>query len=270
MDLRRVRQPNELPGIPRARGDGPCRSADADVVPMDSPRSRGWTPGSRAGEETRAGFPALAGMDPRPWWRGFRSRGIPRARGDGPGSGRRRRRWSRDSPRSRGWTVMVAAGLAPDVGFPALAGMDPRHICGSASWLGIPRARGDGPKTRVVGWLAWTDSPRSRGWTPPFVEDEPDDVGFPALAGMDPDGRQCAYIAEGIPRARGDGPGQEQLRGLTKTDSPRSRGWTLGFRFLRGLGFGFPALAGMDPRHRAGSRVDGRDSPRSRGWTRIA
>ena len=65
---------------------------------------------------------------------------------------------------------------------------------------------------------------------------------------MDPvDGVGSLYL-QGIPRARGDGPGVAYSVQVRAEDSPRSRGWTLG-RDLRGRArLGFPALAGMDLR----------------------
>ena len=70
--------------IPRARGDGPRPATRTAPPPADSPRSRGWTAALNALLSACRGFPALAGMDPRPRSRGHTPARIPRARGDGP------------------------------------------------------------------------------------------------------------------------------------------------------------------------------------------
>ena len=173
-------------GIPRARGDGPSPTCSACRRGTDSPRSRGWThvrwpPGDR-----ERGFPALAGMDLVNVCGGFRLRWIPRARGDGPGGVPRRRHGRPDSPRSRGWTVAPDPQGPAGRGFPALAGMDRARARAPAGRPGIPRARGDGPASGRRPCSAAPDSPRSRGWTPVLVHLQHREVGFPALAGMDP------------------------------------------------------------------------------------
>ena len=293
--------------IPRARGDGPSASPSATWSAADSPRSRGWTPLRRRDLLTVQGFPALAGMDP-PAGPGARppSR-IPRARGDGPPLYVDEPDPKKDSPRSRGWTQPLAGRGGRVMGFPALAGMDRRQRWVRERCVGIPRARGDGPKpSHLSRMIAW-DSPRSRGWTratgvgglggggfPALAGMDPGAPvsgcltnGFPALAGMDPDKRSGRAAVEGIPRARGDGPASGRRAEVVERDSPRSRGWTPPSRPARAQRLGFPALAGMDPRFppsrsvptgipRArgdGPRIAARlprpreDSPRSRGWT---
>ena len=273
----------------------------------DSPRSRGWTRFRRRIVCPGAGFPALAGMDPRGsrWQRnicriprargdgpslfggGPRSIGIPRARGDGPRLAASKPKPKPDSPRSRGWTRPWRTCNRCCKGFPALAGMDLDEWAADAELEWIPRARGDGPRSPVISRMLQADSPRSRGWTrfqfqvfsaekgfPRSRGWTPNDAppaatasGFPALAGMDPCDHDHGGAAPRIPRARGDGP-------ASVAAVPSRIG-------------GFPALAGMDPARprRPGpdlriprARGDGpgsrarrtrgsTDSPRSRGWT---
>ena len=252
------------PRIPRARGDGPWRLCEAVRIFRDSPRSRGWTPGPGRPADARTGFPALAGMDPRSACRPRRATWIPRARGDGPLTAGHWRDVGLDSPRSRGWTRRAAEAGRAVRGFPALAGMDPSERIHRTEAPGIPRARGDGPRDRAGDEEQAADSPRSRGWT---HEDGPlghSSLGFPALAGMDPIHGIYHTRSAWIPRARGDGPAALRKRAGLFGDSPRSRGWTrqVGV-FHRGV-FGFPALAGMDPRL-AYARHLPRRIPRARG-----
>ena len=203
-------------------------------------------------------------MDPSGCCGRRRSRGIPRARGDGPASGEPETAPATDSPRSRGWTRERARRRGDRQGFPALAGMDPHHepvACGEDR---IPRARGDGPREPQPGRTGGSDSPRSRGWTVKLDGRDRVNTGFPALAGMDPALRELCGRPARIPRARGDGPSGCPCWPCSRRDSPRSRGWTLIVCSLDADGKGFPALAGMDPSRRSRPRPP-TGIPRARG-----
>ena len=126
MDLAHGRAGRHDARIPRTRGDGPSCSAGAARGSADSPHPRGWTPGEGDQLPVHPGFPAPAGMDPRPRTRGHTCRRIPRTRGDGPGLNPRSVRDRTDSPHPRGWTLVGPAANAEALGFPAPAGMDPR------------------------------------------------------------------------------------------------------------------------------------------------
>ena len=193
--------------------------------------------------------------------------GLPRTRGDGPAPRERSAASSAASPHTRGWTRGVEG---PDVrrrGFPAHAGMDPRHA-------GFENRR------------PWA-SPHTRGWTlGPLLLGGPA-VGFPAHAGMDPRRSTRTSARRRLPRTRGDGPrcgAGDQVLGVA---SPHTRGWTRDLVGGRRDGAGFPAHAGMDPPRgapcRACSRLprtrgdgpsasnesseSGSASPHTRGWT---
>ena len=242
-----------------------------------------------AGQLPDAGFPALAGMDPRNAGGAPRARRIPRARGDGPSGALVSLSTSTDSPRSRGWTLNRLERAIHKRGFPALAGMDPQREAAHGSGSRIPRARGDGPRTRPARMRRRPDSPRSRGWTRGESGGQLLLAGFPALAGMDPTPGARGAFRHGIPRARGDGPWGGWLMRPSARDSPRSRGWTPAGPGHVSIDLGFPALAGMDladedpggrPARIPRARGDGPgrpgfwtetkpDSPRSRGWTRV-
>ena len=92
-------------GIPRTRGDGPAVWPRQVRTLADSPHTRGWTRRRSGVQRADDGFPAHAGMDPRP----ARSTST---------AGR---------------------------GFPAHAGMDPPTASPASSRTRIPRTRGDGP-----------------------------------------------------------------------------------------------------------------------------
>ena len=165
--------------------------------------------------------------------------------------------------------------------------MDPTRAPTKRYYIGLPRARGDGPFVTLISSDITAASPRSRGWTPSACLRASATGGFPALAGMDPRTRSPCRRGCRLPRARGDGPARALYNVISAGASPRSRGWTL-LRSSRVAQFlGFPALAGMDPvQCRRGppstwlprARGDGPcigfghvgvkpASPRSRGWT---
>ena len=166
MDPERRRRIQEERRLPRARGDGPAPRRATFAQFGASPRSRGWTRRVRAGSIRPSGFPALAGMDPASHPADVRTRGLPRARGDGPWAGPERPGGQEASPRSRGWTAFASIIASNAGGFPALAGMDLTMKSRSSARGGLPRARGDGPHYVHVAGRPRAASPRSRGWTP--------------------------------------------------------------------------------------------------------
>ena len=146
MDPRRPSNTWNGPGIPRTRGDGPAPFCGKNAENPDSPHPRGWTARCRGPGCAARGFPAPAGMDPGLAIRLVELCGIPRTRGDGPGTFLRRLPRAPDSPHPRG--------------FPAPAGMDPREPASGTPLRRIPRTRGDGPARATGGRSSPT---RTRG-----------------------------------------------------------------------------------------------------------
>ena len=66
MDPMRARVQPALRGLPRTRGDGPRVRYRGALAGSASPHTRGWTPFRRSHRSRPCGFPAHAGMDPRP------------------------------------------------------------------------------------------------------------------------------------------------------------------------------------------------------------
>ena len=264
MDLLRGQGESCGGGIPRTRGDGPEIHTELEGEYKDSPHARGWTLLARLLDRDDAGFPARAGMDPRPPSRTPPSAWIPRTRGDGPHRRPACRARTRDSPHARGWTRGRRTRAASRCGFPARAGMDPRLRGAEAGLRGIPRTRGDGPLSRSGSLAARSDSPHARGWTPFARVTTRATIGFPARAGMDPSARAWTLPVRWIPRTRGDGPAGWKCPACSQRDSPHARGWTQPPRQPRPPHRGFPARAGMDPVEDA--RPAGRRRiPRTRG-----
>ena len=196
----------------------------------------------------RVGFPAPAGMDPIEKGALTWPAGIPRTRGDGPPASCCASAKRSDSPHPRGWTPGRARCRKCLDGFPAPAGMDPRRTLPLRRRGWIPRTRGDGPVRERFEIRKAGDSPHPRGWTLAVVHRLRLPRGFPAPAGMDPSSTTGWRRRCGIPRTRGDGPGDGQDDSESARDSPHPRGWTPSTFFHRSDDDGFPAPAGMDPR----------------------
>ena len=173
--------------LPRTRGDGPGVWSRGCSALSASPHTRGWTPRDPALVVGDRGFPAHAGMDPRPGRPAAARAGLPRTRGDGPYIDPATGNPARASPHTRGWTRPRPADPRPGDGFPAHAGMDPLRGRSPPAGRWLPRTRGDGPSPTFGRAGIPTASPHTRGWTlqAHFVADYA--LGFPAHAGMDPE-----------------------------------------------------------------------------------
>ena len=173
---------------PHTRGwtrDGPGRLTTQPPVGAVSPHTRGWTPLHVDVPRADAGFPAHAGMDPAYGANGRGRDGFPRTRGDGPQCFELNTGARKVSPHTRGWTQLVLSGHPRLAGFPAHAGMDPRGLTWPCMRCGFPRTRGDGPRCHFAAVSSSRVSPHTRGWTPVSVRVQPQQLGFPAHAGMD-------------------------------------------------------------------------------------
>ena len=124
MDQRYLRAGALWMRFPRPRGDGPEPHDWPPCASRVSPPTRGWTPSSARGRRRKAGFPAHAGMDPRPATGSRSPRRFPRPRGDGPQCRLHTAARIKVSPPTRGWTVDPLYLLGLGDGFPAHAGMD--------------------------------------------------------------------------------------------------------------------------------------------------
>lgn len=88
----------------------------------------------------------------------------------------------------------------------------------------LPRARGDGPETRLGMSTNGVSAPRTRGW-PGYATDASDDAAVcPAHAGMAPFAASGQLSLRGLPRARGDGPLDERFGTTYRTVCPAHAG----------------------------------------------
>ena len=163
--------------------------------------------------------------------------------------------------------------------------MDPGCSIRPTRSRGLPRTRGDGPRSSAFKWLLAGAPPHTRGWTAVSPVGTRDLGGSPAHAGMDPSTQACAKCQTGgspahagmdpvatrvqcnrkwLPRTRGDGPGLGVRRDRDPGAPPHTRGWTHRAPEPGRGCLGSPAHAGMDPRpHR--ERESAARLPRTRG-----
>ena len=191
-------------GLPRARGDGPITVFRPAIDESSPPRTRGWTCRHPYLLSDRWVSPAHAGMDRTRTTGARRSRGLPRARGDGPWFPSEHHRAALSPPRTRGWTSRRLESRRRGHVSPAHAGMDLRGCTEGAEEPSLPRARGDGPVAVYRPAIDQESPPRTRGWTRRMRSCARRTPVSPAHAGMDL--RACGHTAAEscLPRARGD------------------------------------------------------------------
>ncbi len=115
----------------------------------------------------------------------------------------------------------------------------------SASYLGFPRPRGDGPSKLLEGVCCMTVPPPTRGWSLIYAEGAARGVGSPAHAGMVPRRGGDTMTKKRFPRPRGDGPWLPAFIGVVKSVPPPTRGWSPTPRCFVDVSNGSPAHAGM-------------------------
>ncbi len=193
--------------VPRASGDGPIIPARSRACCVCSPRERGWSCPSSCRTISWSVFPARAGMVRGRRGRRPRSRGVPRASGDGPDRPHHMKRHRLCSPRERGWSRLARHARDRELVFPARAGMVRGTPIDYDKLAGVPRASGDGPDPVLAHRQTDPCSPRERGWSRGGEDLEGVQGVFPARAGMVPCTGTRVRWAPSVPRASGDGPG---------------------------------------------------------------
>ena len=224
-------------------GSGPPRRSTTRL-----PRTRGDGPTSEAASPADCGgSPAHAGMDPACRTSSTRRSGLPRTRGDGPQIHVLQLGMEAAPPHTRGWTPVGASRRAWRRGSPAHAGMDRVLSDAPRVGTGLPRTRGDGPRSLESRRRRRAAPPHTRGWTPSSSSSFPSRIGSPAHAGMDPSSNTTGRTATWLPRTRGDGPSTVSVSLCVMLAPPHTRGWTRVEHVFRGRLHGSPAHAGMDP-----------------------
>ena len=233
--------------LPRPRGDRPHGTEGAAAPIAAPPPTRGSTRPRRDRKSCGGGSPAHAGIDLA--WAAFMAcfAGLPRPRGDRPLSGVRGLPLSVAPPPTRGSTCHLLDWCGRTTGSPAHAGIDPRLTPCDAVRIGLPRPRGDRPRTHGEAYMAGAAPPPTRGSTWRANSLGRHNRGSPAHAGIDPNGFSQFGRKKGLPRPRGDRPIGLGFTGSSSEAPPPTRGSTLPTlpRSLQAVGS--PAHAGIDP-----------------------
>src|SRR5439155_704067 len=90
--------------LPRTRGDGPVLPLGTVARRTAPPHARGWSLIRQWQMEHHEGSPARAGMVPHRTFAEWTPPRLPRTRGDGPSSERKRVRVNEAPPHARGWS----------------------------------------------------------------------------------------------------------------------------------------------------------------------
>ena len=210
------------------------------------------------------GSPAHAGIDPgraslrTACWR------LPRTRGDRPQVDLTPKSTSEAPPHTRGSTRGRSTGWRHPLGSPAHAGIDPDPRASPCRRSGLPRTRGDRPRSAITHLPSLRAPPHTRGST--HHADVPGRVepGSPAHAGIDPCCSAATAGSRRLPRTRGDRPQSVVLEDALAVAPPHTRGSTPHPRRAEEGPAGSPAHAGIDPRQGARS-LRCRGLPRTRG-----
>ena len=150
----------------------------------------------------------------------------PRIRGDGPDTVGETIMLRLFSPYSRGWSRLIRDDRTALNILPVFAGMVPRRVKTSPSWMDSPRIRGDGPKRKLTFRSGPLFSPYSRGWSRVTSQRHGLFRILPVFAGMVPCPSRLSRLASHSPRIRGDGPMEEAISPYRFKFSPYSRGWS--------------------------------------------
>ena len=172
--------------LPRARGDRPPPRRLRLRRKRSAPRTRGSTRSGFYGQRVSVVCPAHAGIDLIQPGEVIDYTGLPRARGDRPGTALGFPDFVRSAPRTRGSTRSGVYGQRVSVVCPAHAGIDPTASSRRPRCCSLPRARGDRPESRSSRAGACRSAPRTRGSTPLVLLRLVHEVVCPAHAGIDP------------------------------------------------------------------------------------
>ena len=165
IDLQRKRRSPVLVRLPRMRGDRPRALLPYDYDAAATPHARGSTHRTTARLQTRRGYPACAGIDPRLIARRWPTMRLPRMRGDRPVRSPDEPPLYVATPHARGSThARISRGLTQD-GYPACAGIDLEQYRSTLARTRLPRMRGDRPGTYEVYEQVFEATPHARGST---------------------------------------------------------------------------------------------------------
>ncbi len=212
------------------RGDRPRPQASAVSSAQATPHARGSTSSGPCLCSLGFGYPACAGIDLGTVQEQGFSGGLPRMRGDRPGTKETRTARLRATPHARGSTCGTELAETSFPGYPACAGIDRSASTPPRAPRRLPRMRGDRPDREEEGpWLA-VATPHARGSTLYWDAMRAKWPGYPACAGIDPGRQRSGLGLLWLPRMRGDRPLDDIKQLATFMATPHARGSTLSRR----------------------------------------
>ena len=208
------------------RGDRPACSIVPPCLRVATPHARGSTSERGCRILNLPGYPACAGIDHQtPTNLILHSSATPHARGS---------------------TYSSCQFHFFLLGYPACAGIDLTSSSISTSVSGLPRMRGDRPRSDpvVIRYVAAT--PHARGSTAAIYVGRDANGGYPACAGIDRLLLGSSLRRKRLPRMRGDRPFIQLIPSAGVPATPHARGSTLSDAQKESRNSGYPACAGID------------------------
>ena len=153
------------------------------------------------------------------------------------------------TPHARGSTALRRLDPRPTQVYPACAGIDLFPVLGFVPLERLPRMRGDRPGSKKSVEKSEKFTPHARGSTirlPAFLERM---SVYPACAGIDLVLSYFPIPPSGLPRMRGDRPGNGGELAIVRRFTPHARGSTLFGPAVGNLEQVYPACAGIDPQY---------------------
>ncbi len=151
--------------LPRMRGDPPRVGQTQTAAFASTPHARGSTRATILTLTTGGVYPACAGIHLAlcTLYQGTES--LPRMRGDPPSEVKNLFSLRVSTPHARGSTFVWFAAVTLCQVYPACAGIHLSHQKGSCFIDGLPRMRGDPPKTSRTSGKGGRSTPHARGST---------------------------------------------------------------------------------------------------------
>jgi len=170
--------------LPRMRGDPPFLRHFSPDGRESTPHARGSTLPGLAIADGIDVYPACAGIH-RPGARASTgARGLPRMRGDPPGSTTCMSGRHSSTPHARGSTLLRVYDLLPRPVYPACAGIHLLRLVWNVKQQSLPRMRGDPPMAGCSPSRTSASTPHARGSTSPCGMASSAGIVYPACAGI--------------------------------------------------------------------------------------
>ncbi len=149
------------------------------------------------------------------------------------------------TPHARGSTLLVSWLQGHQHVYPACAGIHPPSAVRVCRLMGLPRMRGDPPRSRHPQASRRLSTPHARGSTSNKEATLVAKEVYPACAGIHPPTNPYISMVSSLPRMRGDPPPYSNCPSIASWSTPHARGSTLQETSLRKLSGVYPACAGI-------------------------